>query len=231
MSILDELRASDDWIGGNRPDLNRLNQYVVDDIPPREFGQSNVILLLESPHTDEVHHHYPLAGASGAAVTVALRQTLDIPDDIPPDCPVGELLQCPLLDERLRNFGVMNVSQLPMQSSAYPCPVQRDFDTVLFNRFKRLRIPEAIRSNKNHARNRAIKQLLVTHLEARLQRTHQAAYIVPCGNVARAFFTLANVNRNRPPRDIPHPSFGQWQRRRNRANLNVLRQQIDAHLP
>ena len=231
MSILDELRDSDDWIGpANRPDLNRLIQYVVDDIPPRELGRSNVILLLESPDIVEVCRRHPLAGKSGKGVTVALREILDIPDNVP-NCPFGELLQYPLLDERLRNFGVMNVSQLPMQSSAYPCPVQRDFDTVLFNRFKRLRIPEAIRSNKNHARNRAIKQLLVTHLEARLQRTHQAAYIVPCGNVARAFFTLANVNRNRPPRDIPHPSFGQWQRRRNRANLNVLRQQIDAHLP
>ena len=238
LSFLDELLRTRVWCqSSGESDLDRLSPYVVHDIPCGEPGRPRIILLLESPHTIEVCRGYPLAGSSGADVTTALRPILGVPDD-PCDCPFGEMLQHPALDEYLQSFGVMNVSRLPMQSAAYLCPVRRAFDAILFDHFKTLRRPNAIvRRNGDPVRNhhlvtREIKRLLIDDLKNRIQLTRTDAYFIPCGGVAKAFFGLANANvgRNRICFDVPHPSYGHWRRTENREILCNLRQEISQRL-
>ena len=238
MSFLDELLCTEYWrqLEG-APDLENLVPYVVHDIPCGEPDRPKVILLLESPHTIEVCRGYPLAGSSGSDVTTAFRPILNVPDE-PCDCPFGEMLQHPALDEYLQSFGVMNVSQLPMQSAAYLCPVRRAFDAILFDHFKTLRRADAIvRRNGDRVRNRhpvtrKIKRLLINDLKNRIRLTRTDVYFIPCGGVAKAFFDLANANvgRNRINFDVPHPSYGHWRRTENQEILGNLRQKISQRL-
>ena len=139
LSFLDKLIRSGYWRGLNQPpDLGSLTRYVVRDIPCGTPSGAGVILLLESPNTIEVSRGYPLAGRSGADVTSVLGPIAGIPES-PDDRPFGAVLQAATLDDRMKGFGVINVSQLPMQSAAYPYPVRRAFDAILFNKFKTLR--------------------------------------------------------------------------------------------
>ena len=49
---------------------------VVPDLPEGDWGGVKVVLLLESPHTDEVRAGRPLAGNSGASVTRDLGENV-----------------------------------------------------------------------------------------------------------------------------------------------------------
>lgn len=230
MSFLDALLRTNYWRGLEEPPhLASLTPYVVDDIRRGEPDGPNIVLLLESPHTVEVCRGYPLAGQSGADVTKALRPVVNVPEG-PDDCPFGEVLQDPAIDDRLRRFSVMNVSQLPMQSAAYLCPVRRTFDAILFSKFKTLRQSGAVNRN-NRIATCEIKCLLIEDLKNRIQLTRDDAFFVPCGDVARDFFAKANVihQRRKTNETIPHPSRGQW-RDINRTELCQLRNEISGVL-
>ena len=227
LSFLDELSRTNYWRGLNEPpDLDSLASYIVHDIPCGEPTGLKVILLLESPHTVEVCRGYPLAGRSGADVTNALRPIVNVPES-PADCPFGEVLQDPAIDDRLMGFGVMNVSQLPMQSAAYLCPVRRAFDAILFNRFRTLRQRGAV-NRENRPATCEIKYLLIEDLKNRIRLTRTDAFFVPCGHVARDFFARANASHQWRKTNliIPHPSRGQWWHRNNQAVLCQLRNEI-----
>ncbi len=231
LSFLDELPRTDYWRErDDRPHLASLTPYVVDDIRCGEPDGPNVILLLESPHTVEVCRGHPLAGQSGADVTKALRSVVNVPN-CPDDCPFGEVLQEPAIDDRLKRFSVMNVSQLPMQSAAYLCPVRRAFDAILFSKFKTLRQPGAV-NRVNRDATKEIKCLLIEDLKNRIQLTRSDAFFVPCGQVARDFFANANVihRQRQSSLIVPHPSRGQWRYSRNRDVLCQLRNEISGVL-
>ena len=226
MSFLGELPNTSYWDQAY-PDADRLASYIVHDIPCGEPQLPHVILLLESPHIVEVCRGYPLAGTSGSDVTAKLKQILNIPDDAY-DCPFGEMLQLPDRDGYLNRFGIMNVSQLPMQSTAYLCPMRRAFGKVLFDRFKTLRQAGAVARQNRHRGTRQIKELMINDLKDRVRSTRTDAYIIPCGDVAKAFFNCVNdcVPRDHTALPVPHPSRGQWRRPVNQPVLNQLRQEI-----
>ena len=232
MSFLDRLLRTNYWRQLNDPPhLASLTPYVVHDIPCGAPNGPNIILLLESPHTVEVCRGYPLAGQSGADVTNALRAVVNVPES-PGDYPFGEVLQDPAIDDSLKRFGVMNVSQLPMQSAAYLCPVRRTFDAILFSKFKTLRQSGAVSRNNRQA-TRDIKCLLIEDLKYRIQLTRPDAFFVPCGHVARDFFAKANITHRRRKANstIPHPSRGQWRHDNNKDVLRRLRNEICRELP
>ena len=140
MSFIDAVAASPEWRDAceereQAPDLTSLAPYVVDDIRVECAEAGQVILLLESPHTLETCRGFPLAGPSGLAVATHLRSTLRIPGDVP-NCPIGDVLRNHRCNDHLRKTGVMNVSQLPMQSTAYLCEARAEFDELLFRRLK-----------------------------------------------------------------------------------------------
>ena len=232
MGFLDKLIRSGYWRGLNQPpDLGSLTRYVVRDIPCGTPNGAGVILLLESPNTIEVSRGYPLAGRSGADVTSVLGPIAGIPES-PDDRAFGAVLRAATLDDRMKGFGVMNVSQLPVQSAAYPYPVRRAFDAILFNKFKTLRHIGAVK-RANRSGTRQIKELLIEDLRDRIRLTRTGAYFIPCGRVADAFFEQANTThpRRRTDLTVPHPSRGQWRHGGNEKVLRRLRNEIRKELP
>lgn len=84
-------------------------------------NELRVVLLLESPHTDEVepsgiHNRHPLAGRSGKDVTKVLMEWLP-GSNLQDNESIGNLVNREHCD--VRWLGIMNVSQLPFQNPAY----------------------------------------------------------------------------------------------------------------
>ena len=77
-----------------------------------------VVLLCESPHTDEVCKQYPLAGYSGEVVADVLVK--DVLCTSTPDVQnraIGRLVKSG--NSRFEWLGIMNVSSLPLQLKPY----------------------------------------------------------------------------------------------------------------
>ena len=225
MTILQDLKCRWTQIYGepspSSPEFNTLQSYLVDDI--RLSGtHSGVVLLLESPHTAEIFHRYPLAGISGEDVTNALSCVFSIPQDYR-HCPFGEILLGDLNTqvEHLNRIGVMNVSQLPMQSKIYSCSVRRSFDSLLKN-LNTLRDSKAI-DRENRCTTKRLKEILIYNLKSRIDSTPAETLFVPCGEIARAYFRVANRTSNRRCSNlcVPHPSRRQWKSTRSQQEVNT----------
>ena len=232
VDFIDKLQQSWPEIYGDSVDsaqFCQLRSYRIDDILPLDM-QRGVVFLLESPHIDEVCLKYPLAGRSGKDVACKL-DPLGIPAAY-----YGDSFGC-ILKGNLRSqipvlsgIGVMNVNRLPMQAKAYSHDICQPFDAMLKS-FKILRDPKAIDRN-NRGSTKEIKQLLIDDLASRIGDTHPETCFVPCGKVAEAFFHKASVSVRRPYTclQVPHPSHGQWKRRRYEGVLYQLITEIQLYL-
>lgn len=181
-----------------------LNRHLVDDLTdhlPQE-GR-NTVLLLESPHKSEVRKRYPLAGNSGAIVAGAFISGT-----------MGDILHNRCFDDRVIRFsvfqrmGVMNVSRLPLQKSAY-----RDLEgcqdlLCLISHFEKIKnrldkgrgFPADAEETKC-----AIKDDLKRRIgRLKSQKPRADISYVTCGNVAKEFFDM--VCPNVPASFTPHPS-------------------------
>ena len=217
MSLLGSLEASSEWREACRgldppPVLADLAPYVVRDIPVERVDAGHAILLLESPHTLETCCGFPLAGASGLAVADHLGPALRIPGD-QPKCPLGDILRNHRYNDRLRRLGVMNVSELPMQSTAYPSCPKSDFEDLFLRHLAAIRAtPRATTRRGSRRRLREkIDALLVERLKSRVERTCPNALWVLCGDVAEAFFDKAGLRESRHEViRVGHPSYNGW---------------------
>ena len=221
MSFLQSLRASEEWgeaceeLEAN-PDLTNLERYVVADIDVEHDNAGHAILLLESPHALETCRGFPLAGNTGLEVAAHLRSVLHIPEDLP-NCPLGDILQNHRCNDRLRRIGTMNVSQLPMQSSAYLCAARSEFDELLFSHLRAIRDRPKARGRRGglpQLRKR-IDRLLLECLKSRIEATNQNTLWILCGDVAQAFFDKAccALGRARDRENeacVAHASRNQW---------------------
>jgi hypothetical protein len=130
-AIIEKLRQ-----GSNKSDKPYLVKDLVED--------RKILLMLESPHRDEIEHEAPLAGRSGKSVTKVLKDGLSI-DESNKEIAFGRLVKA----NKVNKIGIMNISNLPLQMSAY------DYDAFCPEVRKVLGIFESIRSNP---KKRAAKQ-------------------------------------------------------------------------
>lgn len=202
-----------------------LEEYVVADIHPQDRQQRNVVFLLESPHTHEILRGHPLAGRSGTAVTKVLGEVLHVrPDE--QNWPLGEVLTVcgrraeRALDPRLLRIGVMEVSELPMQMSAYRREHKRRFGAKLLKYLKTIRkgpgrddaqvegVPP-VRARRGAGGR--VQQTLIADLQSRIAGMGELAYFVPCGEVARVFLNEAAPECAKFQGVVPHPASQGWQ--------------------
>ncbi len=205
----------------NAPNLEDLEEYVVEDIRPRDCQERNVVFLLESPHTQEVLRRHPLAGPSGTAVTNALAEVFHVrPDE--QAWPLGEILTihprevARALDARLMRVGVMEVSELPMQLSPYRCDHKRQFGETLLRYLETIRkgpvssadqVAEAPQlPARRSAGCAAVQTALVEDLQERIDEMGERAYFVPCGRIARVFLQEAAPCCDHFQDMVAHPS-------------------------
>lgn len=193
-----------------------LKRFLVPDRGTTQMGLE-VVLLLESPHTDEVEpenirDRYPLAGNAGREV----RDQLAVygPRLGLPELPIGQLVHQKA--EAVRRLGVMNVSQLPLQSGPYgTCPNLRcasgdrwcDYIRCMNHIRDRPHVKHYQGSGSSDTKRGHLKlemnqlnDAITRDLRQRLRALRPSVLIVPCGNVAAAFYMKALIAR------LPHPT-------------------------
>ena len=206
------------------------------------------VLLFESPGNDEVSHGHPLAGHSGRQVTKAF--SCYHPDFAALNEPIGCLLRRlhdgdtveQLSDVALRSLnslGLMNVSLLPLQSTAYCLDVRVSYNdllcyfeaikTTLDRKKKVAKGVEYLRNLNADLPSSQVYEALRDDLIHRLPQG-QDVVVVPCGMVASAFYFWATLGANdQIPNDfvfVPHPSRGWWTHTTYRETIRTLVEQV-----
>ena len=185
-----------------------LGCYVVDDLPcPTRSAPGcttrpvpKTILLLESPHREEIGARHPLAGSAGKTVTKLLncdpsiRRILDRISS--GNEAIGRILQ---RHPRTLRLGLMNSSRLPLQTKAYCigayCSSQQHKRLYgeLLCLLQSLRSRPKALSDDALPRASRVYRVLLNDLKWRLEMLPAGTLVIPCGNVARAFVDQARA--------------------------------------
>ncbi len=182
--------------------LHELDDYIVNDLV---YEDTKVIFVLESPHTQEVKNGYPVAGKSGVDMSLVLFNISE---------PFGKLVY----EKKLDGLGLLNVSNLPLQKSAYQNPhakVLEFFETIRQN-------PKP-RKNAKGGINLVIEKMLF-NFKARLEK-HKDKKIVLCGRFAEnAFDVVFRDDEFKAVLRVPHPSFNNWRKLRYQPKIEQLKE-------
>ena len=178
----------------------KLKDYFVDDLI---YDDTEVLFVLESPHNEEVKRGYPVAGKSGKDMTKVLFNDSE---------PLGKLIY----EHSVKNLGIINVCNYPLQMSAYKDGTL-DGDMEFF---------EKIRQNpklrKKQAPINAVVSKVMDSFKSRLA-PHKDKKIILCGVFAQsAFDSLFNELSFKEVLRVPHPSFNQWLRASNKEIIEKL---------
>ncbi|MBF0350495.1 MAG: hypothetical protein HQM11_05660 [SAR324 cluster bacterium] len=180
-------------------------------------GKTRVILVLESPHTQEVKQGFPLAGNSGKEVSKLLDKLI-FQQDSPLNRPVGAYIseKYPLF----QGIGLLNICPIPMQTVCYDPVLQERYGSWL----RCLAILRGAPSSKKRKdpQLQTLETMILADLKERIEQAGSETLLIPCGNVARAFLDKAGIQTEMNL--VPHPSFGQWSRA---GNLKILQNMTD----
>ncbi len=182
--------------------LKELEDYVVDDLI---YEDTKVIFVLESPHTQEVKNGYPVAGKSGVDMSLVLFGLSE---------PFGKLIY----EKKLKHLGLLNISNLPLQKSAYKNPHARVLEF-----FETIRQNPKPRKNLKASINLVIDKML-SNFRARLEK-HKDKKIVLCGRFAEsAFDVVFRDDEFEAVLRVPHPSFNNWRKVRYEEKIKQLKE-------
>ena len=190
-------------------------------------GGLAVVLLMESPHTDEISptnvaDRFPLAGHAGNHVREKLNEwmrTLDLPDES-----IGKLVhrEC----DAVRRLSIMNVCRLPFQRKAYEsvpsrgrqdCRSSRAWGKFLTcmehirgspcKRYSGIRCASCSRGGYLKEELRQLCAAIAEDLRGRLERLRNEnpdVLLFCCGEVAQAFYEEVRIERQEAC-NFPHP--------------------------
>lgn len=94
-----------------------VGQYYV---PDHNAENCEILFVVESPHSDEIIHKHPLAGAAGINLSNALcaaAASLNKTFQLTTDKPFG----CWLKDSISNYYGILNICNIPLQNKIYSC--------------------------------------------------------------------------------------------------------------
>lgn len=193
------------------------NMYLVDDL---NVEDCKVLFILESPHKDEIVAKHPVAGDSGISMTGVLSRCNLLPLDLK-DLPFGLIIR-----KNKSIFGLMNVSQIPLQSQIYsqscPLPVkyQKAFKTIRGN-------PSSTARNDSCAGD--VETLLLSDYSCRLEKITGDKLLIPCGIFAQCF--TKKIKMMLPWYDgIPHPSYKNWEKQKYSCSIQRMIRDITQHI-
>ena len=180
----------------------------------------SVLLILESPHVDEMERSIPAVGETGRAISRFFLGREDVPFSL--------FIQNPCISLSLglpdvTHIGIMNVSTFPLQAAGYS-EAFKDLMPSNIPAFERVKgdLEKEKRTKKkkfDDEKMEEAQQRLYRGFERRLRycaiRSGQLA-LVPCGHIARYFVgwflsenpCLASVLN--VVEDVPHPSRNGW---------------------
>ncbi|QSO50211.1 hypothetical protein JZ785_14660 [Alicyclobacillus curvatus] len=194
-------------------------KYEVRDIL---LPSSTLIFILESPHVQELEFGAPVSGASGITMTRHLFGS-----DYAKFA-LGRLVK-KNADEgknrpRLNRIGLVNVSNIPLQASAYRDKALISRHQEWFDAMSVVR-SENQRDVYSNPYCEAVQSALVCSLRDKLARlTDYPLTIVPCGRFAQKFVRLTQVESPNWTviHEVPHPSYNSWDRARYRPVIDAV---------
>lgn len=187
--------------------------YFVNDLI---YDDTKIIFVLESPHVYEVKNGYPVAGKSGKDISKVL-----IKDEELKKLSFGQLV----FERRISNFGILNVSNIPLQELAYnlktdkgtfsELPTQLIFkDFVLFRQNPSKR--------KKDCRVNKMIDIFAQDFKKRLE-VHKDKKIVLCGAfVQKIFHDNFSLDEFENLIEVPHPSFNNWSKLKYKEKIKEL---------
>lgn len=185
-----------------------LNPFLVPDVCAWRWEDVRVILLLESPNTNEVRRGYPLAGDSGVAVTQLISENIEGLENL--SGPVGDIVN----DGRcsLPWLGIVNVCNLPLQDAAYQekpedaeILMQHPSWCVFMESLQRIK-DTPFRIHRSDVTQRLLEHAIAKDLRRRLCeiRNFNSKSLLCCGGVALAFYAKSQTVC------LYHPSSNLW---------------------
>ena len=159
---------------------------------------TKIVLVCESPHTEELEMGLPLVGSAGKSLLKSL--------DISNDKGLGEYLY----KNKIHTVGIMNVCRAPLQKTK--SKKQSDFDFAKLSKIRRGY--RFVSKHRNNALNE-IENCIMDDFRKRLNQLatrNNLTKIVICGNFAKHYFCeVKQTVRQLPPVDfLPHPARNRW---------------------
>ena len=182
---------------------NYFSDYFVNDLI---YDDTEVVFVLESPHTQEVKNGYPVAGKSGKDMSKVLFEDENLKKES-----FGKLI----FNKQISDFGILNVSNIPLQKSAY-----KNQDDEIFRDFELIRQNPKLRKKECLLNNtiRTIQSDFKNRLEL-----HKDKKIVLCGAFVQNIFKVTFPHANfKDIIEVPHPSFNNWTKKKYEQNIQEL---------
>ncbi|MCK8817966.1 hypothetical protein MWH28_11420 [Natroniella sulfidigena] len=198
-------------------ELKKLTEdyFINYNVPDLINQESMLTFILESPHTQEMKHGYPVAGSSGVEMTKNIygEQSKE---------PFGKLVSqkedYQKQYQNLSKFSILNVAPAPMQEGGL-----KEYDLSTEEQ-RVIAILEKLRTNYKSRRHQKeewnqVKEVLLVNFKERLvealNELSDNQYLVPCGKLADAYLNLVKndsklIQEQQIIEGIPHPSFNQW---------------------
>lgn len=196
--------------------------FRVPDLCPQKSQVIELLIILESPHADEIAQGFPVSGQAGKDALRFLKAPVSTTHALGPF--VASIHATG--DGRV---AIMNVSEVPLQKAAFahqaspPGVALADWDLLARVRNRKAKSVDAIRDIST----RDVHALLLPAFQARLDALHfsASATVVPAGGFAQRFWNSISVAPNVSMLQVPHPSRRLWDRAsgQNFRNLQRLR--------
>jgi len=187
--------------------------YFVNDLI---YDDTKVLFVLESPHVYEVKNGYPVAGKSGKDMSKILMKDNELKK-----LSFGQLIY----DRKIPNFGILNVSNIPLQELAYN--LQTDDGSfallptkLIFKDFILFRQNPSKR--KKDCRVNKMIDIFAQDFKKRLE-LHKDKKIVLCGGfVQKIFHDTFSSDEFENLIEVPHPSFNNWSKVKYKEKVQEL---------
>lgn len=197
----------------------RFSQFYVPDLLGGSGDSIEILLVLESPHIDELRTGLPVAGDAGQRALAFLA-----PTGKPPEA-LGPYLAALHAAGDFR-VGIMNVSPVPLQAGAFvrhrlpPNLSRSEWDLLEVVRSHRGSTIDALPTSEAKDANVVLLQGLQSRLAA-VNLSLNATVFTAGSFVHRTWDSLPSPPK-RAVLPIPHPSNGWWTRTKRRTYIDNL---------
>jgi hypothetical protein len=187
------------------------SNYVVEDLICNE---TRILFILESPHKDEIRYGIPVAGRAGSTMTKVLFQE---------ELPLGRYLKENWEMQKQKQFGIMNVCNIPMQRTAYGETGNNEMHKVVFDAIERVRTSTTKGKFKDEMMNQ-VQEYIEGNLQQRLdQLKDRKLLVIPCGKFAEKYLKRMVLSDKWVVLwGIPHPSYNSWVQEKYRKQIEQL---------
>ncbi|WP_157002149.1 hypothetical protein [Agromyces laixinhei] len=202
------------------------SSYRVPDLTPPAGVATELLLVLESPHIDELRNGIPVSGGTGQAALKFL-----LPAGFPPEA-LGPFVATRHANNDFR-IAILNVSPVPLQRKAFaghrsPPKLAPD-DWAVMAEIQKSQAKEV--ADLGSVGAQTANMLLAPGLQSRIGRMTLSprALIFTAGTFVQRTWTLLLSPPSRSTLPIPHPSMGWWtrtERAEHILNLAELRTQF-----